>query len=369
MICFNARESNLYNEIIHVFLETEVFGDPDLDIGDIVEDYFPKYLYREQYAKCIQIFQELYEWTGDLFFHEMGAFHEIGLYYFLMVMSDLKNDMGEDFKKIYYSATLKKKIKEAIQRDIEIIKLENPSDNVCPSDFEDYYYDPYIMTDFVFEDLDFLSLPHFYNEHKLENPILSQRLGVNLDYYFDILPADIRQKYKNNHVTLSGEVGELFRYLQQRISYGSLAELFWESGKPVSEKRIHVILENIMHSYFLGKNVDISREVLIKNGKVDFKLFRNNKEEEKILIEVKKASSSSFKSGYENQLCEYIRYSDCKNAFYLVVCFTDDDYKKVQNFIKKHVYTDTIQMYINIAVLDVRKKSSPSKPKRKSSQL
>lgn len=152
--------------------------------------------------------------------------------------------------------------------------------------------------------------------------------------------------------------------MQQRINSGSLSEVFWENDNPVNEKKIHVILENLMDAYFIGKGVDISREVLIKNGQVDFKLFRSDNKEEKILIEVKKASSSYLKAGYENQLCDYIRYSGCKNAFYLIICFTDKEYKIANDFIHNHVYTDTFQMYINIAILDARKKSSPSKVKK-----
>lgn len=53
-----------------------------------------------------------------------------------------------------------------------------------------------------------------------------------------------------------------------------------------------------------------------------------------------------------------------KNAFYLIVCFTDSEYKIASDFIHNHVYTDTFQMYINISILDVRKKSSPSQNKR-----
>ena len=192
-------------------------------------------------------------------------------------------------------------------------------------------------------------------------PVIANMMGINLDYYFEILPIDIQKQYKSKHITLTGEVSELFSYMQQRINSGSLAELFWEQGKPVAEKKIHIIIENIMHAYFIGKEVDISREVLIKNGRVDFKLFRSNRKDEKILIEVKKASSSYLKAGYERQLCDYIEYSECKNAFYLIVCFTDNDYKIANNFLRNHVYTDTYQMYINIAILDARKKPAPSK--------
>lgn len=144
-------------------------------------------------------------------------------------------------------------------------------------------------------------------------------MGINLDYYFEILPMDIQKKYKSNHVTLTGEVCELFSYIQNRINNGSLAELFWENNKQINEKRIQIILENIMDAYFIGKNVDISREVLIKNGQVDFKLFRSNNKDEKILIEV------------------------------------------ANKFIRENIYTDTFQMYINISILDARKKASQSK--------
>lgn len=200
-----------------------------------------------------------------------------------------------------------------------------------------------------------------YNEQKADFPELARTMGINLDYYFEILPMDIQKKYKSNHVTLTGEVCELFSYIQNRINNGSLAELFWENNKQINEKRIQIILENIMDAYFIGKNVDISREVLIKNGQVDFKLFRSNNKDEKILIEVKKVSSSYLKSGYEKQLLEYIEYSGCRNAFYLIVCFTDRDFEVANKFIRENIYTDTFQMYINISILDARKKASPSK--------
>ena len=218
-----------------------------------------------------------------------------------------------------------------------------------------------MICDIIFEDTDFIELPYLYNEYKFDVPIIAERLGINLDYYFEVLPMDIQRKYKSKHITLTGEVSGLFRYLQRRITYGSLAELFWEDNNPISERKIHIIIENIMDSYFLEKDVDISREVLVKNGQIDFKLFRSKKKEEMILIEVKKASSSYLKAGYEKQLCDYIKYSNCKNAFYLIVCFYDRDYDIAQNFIKNHVYTDNFQMYINIAILDVRRKPAPSK--------
>lgn len=90
-------------------------------------------------------------------------------------------------------------------------------------------------------------------------------------------------------------------------------------------------------------------------------LLKNDNEKEKILIEVKRANSSYLKKGYENQLTKYMYASNCKNAFYLIACFTDSEYNTAYKFIRENVYTDEIQMYINIAVLDLRKRKVPSK--------
>lgn len=357
MIILNTYRSKIYCKIIHNYLEGEIFGDPDIDIGDMIEDCIPKYLFREQYQRCIEVFEDLYEWTEDLFWHDLTAFHEVALYYFLMEMSDIKEDMEDDFVKVFYDKELKKEITKCARED----KEKMPEFTI--KEHEESYYNPQYICGEIFEDIDFVELPYLYNEQKANMPFLAKQLGINLDYYFEILPMDIQKQYKSKHITLSGEIRELFIYLQQRINSGSLSEMFWEEGKQVSEKKIHIIIENIMDAYFIGKGVDISRETLIKNGQVDFKLFRSNQKDEKILIEVKKANSSYLKAGYENKLCDYIRYSGCKNAYYLIICFDDKEFKVANDFINNHVYTDHFQMYINIAILDVRKQLSLSKKK------
>lgn len=360
MIYLNTSRSIIYCKIIHNYLEGEVFGDPEIDIGDQIEFYFPKYLFREQYSKCVETFQDLYEWTADEFWHDLTAFHEVALYYFLLEMENLKEDLQGNFKKIFYDKELNKEIQKYIEEDKKDMEDDFPIDIL-----EDSYYSPSSICDNIYEDIDFVEIAHLYNEQKANMPIIAKTLGINLDYYFEILPIDIQKQYKSKHITLTAEVGDFFHYLQQRINNGSLSELFWENENSINEKKIHVIIENLMDAYFIGKGVDISREVLIKNGQVDFKLFRNDNKDEKILIEVKKANSSYLKAGYEKQLCDYIRYSECKNAFYLIICFTDKEYQIANNFINNHVYTDTYQMYINIAILDARKISSPSKFQKK----
>lgn len=49
-------------------------------------------------------------------------------------------------------------------------------------------------------------------------------------------------------------------------------QLFWVDNRSVNEERIHLILENIMDAYFHNKDIEITREALVGNGKVDFSL-------------------------------------------------------------------------------------------------
>ena len=60
-----------YGEIGRVpvnLLEIEVF-DGETDVGDVIEDILPKYMYREQYRKCVKTLEDLYCWTEDSFLH------------------------------------------------------------------------------------------------------------------------------------------------------------------------------------------------------------------------------------------------------------------------------------------------------------
>lgn len=281
----------------------------------------------------------------------MTAFHEIALNGFLEYMSDIQSGCPK-FKKLYFNKKLRKMIKKAAIDDMNEI-----DDDFNLKDLEYMYYDINSYADNLFIDMDFLFLDLICNNHKMGSTLIEDKLGINLDYYFEILPLDIQK----THITLSGEIWPLLDYIESRIHNGNLNQLFWVDNRPVNEERIHLILENIMDAYFHNKDIEITREALVGNGKVDFSLLKNDNEKEKILIEVKRANSSYLKKGYKNQLTNYMYASNCKNAFYLIACFTDSEYNTAYKFIRENVYTDEIQMYINIAVLDLRKRKVPSK--------
>ncbi|RAU91845.1 hypothetical protein [Paenibacillus sp. YN15] len=354
MLLFNTNHLKVYNYIIHHFLEMEIFnGNEYINIGDKLEEMLPKYLFREQYHRCIKIFEELFKWTEDEFYHSMSAFHELALYNFIDYLANIREDM-EEFDNIYFNDTCHSLIGEASQSDF------NEYNDISFEEYKDNYYNIFCYSDFLFEDTDFLLIPKLYNSRKLDNTNLEEHLGINIDFYYDILPLDVQNEYKSGHITLTGEVSGMLNYIEHRLSFGNLYKLFWENNTPVLEERIQLILENIMDAYFYNQEIDITREALLGNGKVDFKLYRSKKEDEKVLIEIKRASSSYLKKGYEKQLTDYMLSTNYKNAFYLIACFTDSEIKKTEQFIRNHVYTDTIQLYINITILDLRKRKTAS---------
>lgn len=351
MILFATYHQEAYNYILHNFLEIEIFNG-ETDIGDIIEDILPKYLYREQYHKCVKTIEELYYWTGDEFYHEMNAIHEFILCKFIDYMEDLQKEYPE-FNQVYFNQKCRSLIKKASKKDFE------EDCEFTPKEYEGLFYNIFHYTDSLFTDTDFLMIDTIYNQRKLGDISIEKILGINIDYYYELLPMDIQEQYKTKHITLTSEVSSMLKYINSRVKHGNLYKLFWENDVPVNEERIQLILENIMDAYFYNQAVEITREAMLGNGKVDFKLYKNNNEDEKVLIEIKKAKNY-VKKGYEKQLTDYMLSTKYKNAFYLIACFTTEEYEKSVKFIREHVHTHKIQLYINIHIFDFRKRKTAS---------
>lgn len=300
MLAFPTNQWKYFNHVLHRLIECFVIDSYE-ELDDYIEDILPKYLWREQREKCLQVLNELDHWTNveDTFIHEMTVFHEFVLYHILENLSDIQADTPESFDVFFDKEALSLLISEDWEEEEWFLD-------------EDYYCDVSNFEGELFEDTDFLMLANLINYRRIGIEIFEERLGINIDYYFELLPMDIQKKYRTGHITLTTEASSFIHYLEDRIEKASLYQLFWNHEQPVLENRIQLIVENILDAYFHHKEVDISREVVLGNGKVDFKLFRAHEPDEKILLEMKRASSSSFKKGYERQLQEYIRASNYK---------------------------------------------------------
>lgn len=353
MIAFSTDKQELFNRIIHHFLEIEVFGYED-GVDDII-DVLPEHLYREQPKKCKQVFKELYKWSdsSDKFERDMTAFHEVALYYFLSYMADLQSD-DENFNKLYFEQKTTKLIKKAAREDYQSFKEMSLQEHI------DSYYDIYYYSDYIFEDTDFLELDNLYNELSIGSTTIADRLGININYYFELLPMDIQNKYKSTQINLTGEISGFLKFTEDRINHGSLSKMFWSNDKPVNCKRLQLIFDNLIGTYYHNHDIDILWNSKVQNNAIDFNIYKARNEEDKYLIQFKRAGSY-LKKGYEKKLIDdSFLY---KNAFYVILCFTNTEYEETISFIREFVYTETITLYVNVTVLDMRPKNTASKIK------
>ena len=291
MIIFQTGHQELFNYIIHHFLKKEVFNE-EMDLGDMIEILLPKYLYREQYHKCVKAFNELYQWTEDSFYHEMCALHELLLYNFIEYMANLQREIPE-FNQLYIDEKGHFLIDQAAQNDLA------ESDDFGYEDCKEIYYDIVFYPDFLFIDTDFLFIDKIYNTRKAGETFIEDILGINIDYYFELMPQDIQEQYKTRHITLTSEVEAMLKYVEGRIQCGNLYKLFWENDTPVKEERIQLILENIMDAYFYDcaclfskRNTDITSN--IAKYSIEFHFLQGRKGQQSIAV----------KSFYDNY-CSY----------------------------------------------------------------
>lgn len=280
MIIFKSKYKNLYNVLIHNFLITE--GYPN---NEIVEKIMPKYLYLEHYHRCLEVLSDLYNWTESGFNYTLTPFHKLMLYKFLEYLS-VKKTENKKFNNQYFSVEINQLIEETI-------KLEN---TLCDTKIsKQKFYNVSKFNKELFDDMEFLIIEQLYYDGMLESYLIKN--NEKIDLYYEILPYKIQQRFKANYIGILNKVEEVLGFIISNSKKHNLEFMFWENDKPMKEPQIQVVLENIMDCYFCNEEIDITRESLLGRGKIDFRFYKNKNE--KVLLEVKCASSSHLKSGYE----------------------------------------------------------------------
>jgi hypothetical protein len=110
--------------------------------------------------------------------------------------------------------------------------------------------------------------------------------------------------------------------------------LLWnDDGTPRDEKIAQDLFQGIVSSYCKANNVDLSREVNIGRGPVDFKISAGYAH--RALIELKLASNSKFWKGLALQLPTYLHAESVSIGFFVAIAFTQAELKKVSSSAKK----------------------------------
>ncbi|WP_370695790.1 hypothetical protein AB0764_26870 (plasmid) [Priestia megaterium] len=153
------------------------------------------------------------------------------------------------------------------------------------------------------------------------------------------------------------ELAELVKRLIQSfnsfIVNNSGYKLLWNEIplRPKKEEASQLLFFGLIKEHCRANNIDFSREVNQGRGPVDFKFSSGY--QNRVLIEVKRASSSKLKQGLINQLPQYLESEGIHLGYYVVIVQKEEEYKKISNLkgeAKK--LSEELDKFIDIFVID-----------------
>ena len=106
-----------------------------------------------------------------------------------------------------------------------------------------------------------------------------------------------------------------------------------DDGKPKSEAACQRLFLGIVRHYCKANNIDISPEVNIGRGPVDFKLSHGV--EFRALIEMKLANNSKFWRGLKKQLPTHLEAEEVLTGRFLIIAFNENDVKRLNGIYEK----------------------------------
>lgn len=157
---------------------------------------------------------------------------------------------------------------------------------------------------------------------------------------------------------LSKMICQFVDFIENNSGY----KLLWNDNKsPKSEEASQLLFTGIIKHYCRANDIDLSREVNLGRGPVDFKFSQGY--QNRALLEVKLARNGKFWHGLDKQLVKYLKVEDISLGFFVVICYNDVDMAKVEDIEKEtyKVFTNT-GLEILAVIIDARLgKASASK--------
>jgi hypothetical protein len=166
-----------------------------------------------------------------------------------------------------------------------------------------------------------------------------------------------------NKQTFLSSIQVLVDEFQKFIELRGGQKLLWDNSgrnsKP--EEASQLLFYGNSRLYCSTNNIVLDREVYLGVGPVDFKFSNGYKN--RALLEVKLARNSKFWNGLEKQLTKYMESDNISDGYFMVICYTDKDLKKVKAIEDKvTALNKKLKINIKVCVIDATyKKTSASK--------
>lgn len=174
-------------------------------------------------------------------------------------------------------------------------------------------------------------------------------------------PVNLALFVSSANIDVIGITREIIGQYKTMIEDNHMYWLLYNDNNDFREEKAAQLLFYMMaHFYCVANNIDLSRECDPGVGELDFKLSRGfNK---KVLIEVKKASSSSLLSGFLKQLPAYEKAERTVDSFYLVIKDKESASSNIKKLLDNKKELDHQRKKCpEIIIVDAIKKPSASK--------
>lgn len=156
-----------------------------------------------------------------------------------------------------------------------------------------------------------------------------------------------------NLIELADLVKVLIESFNSFIINNSGYKLLWNETPltPKREEASQLLFFGLVKEHCKANNIDFSREVNQGRGPVDFKFASGY--QDRVLIEVKRASSSKLKQGLQNQLPQYLDSEDIQIGYYVVIVQKEEEYKKI-NGLKEEAkkLSEELGKFIDVFVIN-----------------
>tara|TARA_R110000787_G_scaffold71794_3_gene159862 strand:+ start:3903 stop:5282 length:1380 start_codon:yes stop_codon:yes gene_type:complete len=177
----------------------------------------------------------------------------------------------------------------------------------------------------------------------------------------DNLPKEVPFATSKKNLTTPVQVVEAileqFKLLIEKHGYW---KEMWAGERIKNESAMQRMLYLVAYSYAEANDLDVSPEVDLAAGRIDFKFSKGATQ--KIIIEVKKSSNSHLVDGVRSQLEFYCKAEKAKRGYYLVVDHSDKQDTWLPKLIQQaNAVRKASKISIEIFVVDANKQSPPSK--------
>lgn len=314
----------IINNCIKEMIENELFyynlnkDDKEGQI-DYLTSFFPAHLCREETQKCENTLKDLLEWTQDNYLHDLTCIHEYALFKIFGSFFDEKED---------YEKLRKKGEKNVFKFHIKGIENYEPDE----IDILKRINDRIFYEEDLFWDWDFLYIDDIVYLYQTDRKKFNS-LGVNLRYYLDIMPKDMKREIElalDNEKTKDETEEFIIKQISNVINQMEMDPVRLEKCK---ENEISDDIKNRLQFALEMKNIIIEREARggfaeKEIGEIDFFLYKNDNHR---YIQLALGENKMW-GKFENQVKQLLGYANKNIEFgFTIVINKNNTYQEIKD--------------------------------------